>query len=309
MHVFGMVTVLRLMDSGCTDNEATLTIMTDNYPGETTWTIKDANGNTLYSGGPYTSTNSIFTVDICEPDGCYDFTINDTYGDGICCAYGQGYYNVSDASGELIAGGAFTNTETKNFCLGNGCDNCPGAPNEDQNDTDGNGVGDECEPTDPDTDCITINFIDSPVVSYGGNQDQGSATVLDAGQTLRLENNAWKAILLDYEVTENTVISFDFGSTDNYNNVGYWTSYSIPIGEFYTGDFNRLFFVMDHDQQPKNGTSFFTNLQIFEGASCALLENRDGAIATDDITAITEVNVYPNPTSDRINLSFQSGHQ
>lgn len=375
-------------NSGCTDNEATLTIMTDNYPGETTWTIKDANGNTLYSGGPYTSTNSIFTVDICEPDGCYDFTINDTYGDGICCAYGQGYYNVSDASGELIAGGAFTNTETKNFCLGNGdngngggdndpepdadgdgiadaldncvntpnanqadadgdgvgdvCDNCPGAPNEDQNDTDGNGVGDECEPTDPDTDCITINFIDSPVVSYGGNQDQGSATVLDAGQTLRLENNAWKAILLDYEVTENTVISFDFGSTqqgeihgigfdnnnsissnrtmrlfgtqnwgisnyDNYNNVGYWTSYSIPIGEFYTGDFNRLFFVMDHDQQPKNGTSFFTNLQIFEGASCALLENRDGAIATDDITAITEVNVYPNPTSDRINLSFQSG--
>ena len=364
----------------CAENEATLTILTDNYPGETTWNIKDANGNILYSGGPYTSTNSIYTIDICEPDGCFDFTINDSYGDGICCGYGQGYYNITDANGtELIAGGEFTTVEIKNFCLGDGedpdpdadgdgvadatdncpntsnsnqadddndgvgdvCDNCPGASNSDQADSDGNGVGDVCEPDDPDTDCITVNFIDSPVISYGGSQDQGSATILDNGQTIRLQNNAWKAILLDYEVTENTVISFNFGSTnqgeihgigfdnnnsissnrtfrlfgtqnwgisnyDNYSNVGYWTSYSIPVGDFYTGDFNRLFFVMDEDAQPRDGNSFFTNIQIYEGTSCALIEGLSGAI--DDINSadITEVNVYPNPASDNINLSYQS---
>lgn len=369
--------------STCTDNEAILTIKTDNYPGETTWTIKDANGTTLYSGGPYTSTNSIYTIDICEPNGCFDFTIDDSYGDGICCGYGQGYYNVKDADGvELISGGAFTSTETKNFCLDDGdngggpdpdadgdgvadasdncvtipnanqadgdgdgvgdvCDNCPGASNADQADSDGNGVGDVCEPTDPDTDCITINFNDTPIVSYGGNQDQGSATILDNGETVRLQNNAWKAILLDYEVTENTIISFDFGSTqqgeihgigfdnnnsissnrtfrlfgtqnwgisnyDNYSNVGYWTSYSIPVGDFYTGDFDRLFFVMDHDSYPKNGTSFFTNLQIYEGTSCALLEGRIGELSDANVSPISDVNVYPNPAVDKVNLSYQS---
>ncbi len=371
-------------DTGtCTDNEATLTIKTDNYPGETTWVLKDANGVTLYSGGPYTSANSIFTIDICEPNGCFDFTINDTYGDGICCSYGQGYYNIIDAAGtELISGGAFTSTETQNFCLGEDgggeepepdadedgvadaidncpsianadqadgdgdgvgdvCDNCPGASNVDQVDSDGNGVGDVCEPTDPETDCIIVNFIDTPIVSYGGNQDQGSATILDNGQTVRLQNNAWKAILLDYEVTENTVISFDFGSTqqgeihgigfddnnsissnrtlrlfgsqnwgisnyDNYNNVGYWKSYSIPVGDFYTGNFNRMIFVMDEDAQPSEGTSFFTNIQIYEGTSCALIEGLSGAIGAVAVDNITDVNVYPNPAVDKVNLSYQS---
>lgn len=366
----------------CTENEATLTIKTDNYPGETTWTIKNSNGTTLYSGGPYSSTNSIYTIDICEPDGCFEFTIDDSYGDGICCGYGQGYYNVTDATGEeLIAGGAFANTETQDFCLGSGsdpdpepdadgdgvadaidncpsisnanqddsdgdgvgdvCDNCPGVSNSDQADSDQNGVGDVCEPTDPDTDCITINFNDTGIVSYGGGQDQGSVDILDDGQTIRLRNNAWKAILLDYQVTENTVISFDFGSTqqgeihgigfdnnnsissnrtfrlfgtqnwgisnyDNYSNVGYWTSYSIPVGDFYTGDFSRLFFAMDHDSQPRNGTSFFTNIQIYEGTSCALIEGNVGEISDADLVSISDVVLYPNPAMDRVDLSYQS---
>ena len=364
----------------CVENEVTLTIKTDNYPGETTWTITDANGNTLYSGGPYTSTNSIYTIDICEPDGCYDFTINDSYGDGICCAYGQGYYNIIDANGEeLVEGGVFTFVETQNFCLGDEddggndpdadgdgvaddvdncvntpnanqtdgdsdgvgdvCDNCPGASNSDQADSDGNGVGDECEPTE--SDCITVNFNDTPIVSYGGNQDQGTATILNNGETVRLNNNAWKAILLDYEVTENTIISFDFGSTkqgeihgigfdnnnsisgnrtfrlfgtqnwgisayDNYTNVGYWTSYSIPVGDFYQGEFNRIFFVMDHDAQPKDGNSYFTNIQVFEGNSCALLEARDGKIESDISAIFTDVNVFPNPATDEVNINYTS---
>ncbi len=368
----------------CTEQEATLTIMTDNYPGETTWDIKDENGITLYSGGPYTSTNSIFTVGICEPIGCFDFTINDTYGDGICCGYGQGYYNIVDADGtELISGGEFVSQEINDFCLGDvdneddnpepdadsdgisdavdncpnkpnadqadedgdgvgdACDNCPGASNADQADDDGNGVGNVCEPTDPEVDCVTVNFYDSPIISYGGSQDQGSTVILDDGQTVGLRNNAWKAVLLDYTISENTVISFDFGSTqqgeihgigfdnnnsisgsrtfrlygtqfwgissyDNYSNLGYWTSYSIPVGDFYTGDFNRLFFVMDHDNNPKNGTSYFTNIQIYEGTSCALLEGKIGEIPTEEFSPITEIDLYPNPASDRVYLNYNS---
>ena len=35
--------------------QATLTLLTDNYPEETTWTVTDANGATVWSGGAYST--------------------------------------------------------------------------------------------------------------------------------------------------------------------------------------------------------------------------------------------------------------
>ena len=51
-------------------------------------------------------------------DGCYNFTINDSYGDGICCAYGNGSYTVTSSEGTEASGGSFTSSETTNFCVG-----------------------------------------------------------------------------------------------------------------------------------------------------------------------------------------------
>jgi len=102
----------------CTDTEATLTIITDNYPGETTWTLKDASGSTLYSGGPYSTQGQTVTETWCLVDGCYDFQINDSYGDGICCGYGQGSYDISIAGSSVASGGQFGSTEVQNFCAG-----------------------------------------------------------------------------------------------------------------------------------------------------------------------------------------------
>ena len=49
------------------------------------------------------------------------YNIFDTYGDGICCAYGNGSYSVTDASGNVLAsGGSFGASETTNFCFGGG---------------------------------------------------------------------------------------------------------------------------------------------------------------------------------------------
>lgn len=106
--------------SGCSDTEATLTIVLDNYPGETTWTVKNAGGSTLYSGGPYSTAGSTVFVDFCLADGCYDFQINDSYGDGICCGYGQGSYDISIGGQSVASGGQFTSVEIKNFCAGGG---------------------------------------------------------------------------------------------------------------------------------------------------------------------------------------------
>eukprot|EP00984_Skeletonema_dohrnii_P018057 scaffold8343_cov94-Skeletonema_dohrnii-CCMP3373.AAC.5 len=71
-------------------------IVTDNYPGETTWTVTDKCGSAgaILSGGTYSDANSPFSKNVCAAAGQYEFKIDDTYGDGICCGYGQGSYSV-----------------------------------------------------------------------------------------------------------------------------------------------------------------------------------------------------------------------
>lgn len=108
--------------TGCSDNEVSLTLNFDNYPEETSWAITNAAGNTVASGGTYGSQadGSTLTEDLCLVDGCYDLTISDSYGDGMCCSYGNGSYSLSDGSTTLASGGSFGASETTNFCLGGG---------------------------------------------------------------------------------------------------------------------------------------------------------------------------------------------
>ena len=93
-----------------------VTILTDNYPGETTWTVENTcTGATEMSGGPYASSGTTYESQKCLPEegGSYEFTINDSYGDGICCSYGSGSYTVEYGGVSLASGGQFTSTETK----------------------------------------------------------------------------------------------------------------------------------------------------------------------------------------------------
>ena len=101
----------------CTQNAITYTLITDNYASETSWDLKDANGTVIESGNNYNN-NQTYTFDWCLPNGCYDFTIYDTAGDGICCIYGNGSYSVVDANNNSLAsGGQFGSSETTNFCV------------------------------------------------------------------------------------------------------------------------------------------------------------------------------------------------
>ena len=106
-----------------TTTNLTLTITFDNYPEETSWTLKNSSGSTVASGGTYASQadGSTLVIPINNvPDDCYDFTILDTYGDGICCSYGSGSYSLALTGGSVLAsGGSFTSSEVTNFCLPN----------------------------------------------------------------------------------------------------------------------------------------------------------------------------------------------
>ena len=82
---------------GADSVEVVITIVTDNYPTETYWELVDQNGAGWYiNPGSLTSSNTSYTWNICVPDtNCYSFKIYDSYGDGICCVYGNGSYSIS----------------------------------------------------------------------------------------------------------------------------------------------------------------------------------------------------------------------
>ena len=106
----------------CTCTDVVVTINLDNYPEETSWQITNDGGQVVASGGTYGSQPDGSTVQIseCLEDGCYDFTIFDTYGDGICCGYGNGSYTVTAGGSTVASGGNFGSSETTNFCIGGG---------------------------------------------------------------------------------------------------------------------------------------------------------------------------------------------
>lgn len=110
----------------CVGDLIEVDIKTDNYAYETTWTLTNTCTNeVVLSGGPYQSTNFAQpTASACvQGSGDYEFTINDSYGDGICCSYGNGSYAVSYNGVEKLSGGSFTFSETKTF--GTGCGGSP----------------------------------------------------------------------------------------------------------------------------------------------------------------------------------------
>ena len=98
-------------------------ITLDDYGTETTWEVTNNQGTVLASGGPYqdNADGTVVSATLCLANGCYDFTIYDDYGDGICCDYGNGSYQVEDAFGVVLVNGngTFTDEFTTNFCLTN----------------------------------------------------------------------------------------------------------------------------------------------------------------------------------------------
>jgi hypothetical protein len=100
----------------------TLDLTLDRYGEETSWEIRSG-ASVVASGGPFTREGSSgeypqAPIQICLASGCYDLVVLDTYGDGMCCQYGNGSFDLSDDQANVLAtGGTFTNTSTHPFCV------------------------------------------------------------------------------------------------------------------------------------------------------------------------------------------------
>ncbi len=104
---------------------ASFNLTLDNNPSQTSWTIEE-NGVVIYSGGTYSSgqAGTTIVVEMCLDETlCYDLTLNDSGGDGICCTSGDGMASVTNAAGELlfITDGQYGSQLVENFCAEREC--------------------------------------------------------------------------------------------------------------------------------------------------------------------------------------------
>lgn len=304
----------------------------DLFGSETSWDIRDAGGNLVTSGSGYENKKAgqVITENLCLAEGCYTLTIKDSDADGICCTYGQGGFVVKDSIGTVLtSGGQFAATDTKEFCVV--------APDPGSDD----GGDDNTGGDDDDANCVTVNFNEVQIQGFGGSQDRGTADIIENGKGVFLQGNAWKGIPLAYNITSETVIRFDFKSTQkpeiagfgmdentsisstrtfqlfgtqswgirtykNYEGNGNWKTYEIPIGSFYTGQMQYLFFAADHDRSPRNGNASFRNFYLYESTPC---NASPGTANLAPATQRSQINVFPNPGNERVFFDIQASDQ
>lgn len=108
--------------SDCVSGDLTLSITFDNYPQETSWTVTNSAG-TVVASESYSTANpdgSTVTETISGLGaGTYIFTMSDSFGDGICCGFGNGSYTLSSSAGTIVSGGEFGGSEATEFCVTN----------------------------------------------------------------------------------------------------------------------------------------------------------------------------------------------
>lgn len=113
----------------CDGADFKLQLLTDEWASETTWTLTyQDTGEVVLEGGNFQD-DTLYTTEECVLGGfCYRFTIFDSYGDGICCGYGEGGYVVT-VDGEVVgSGGDFGSSESVDFCTSS--DSCVNADTE-----------------------------------------------------------------------------------------------------------------------------------------------------------------------------------
>lgn len=82
---------------------------TDNYPGETSWSIVDncKDNKVVMSGFGYDARRTTYEDSANVPPSKYTLKVNDSYGDGLCCSQGQGSFIVKFNDEIVAVGGEF----------------------------------------------------------------------------------------------------------------------------------------------------------------------------------------------------------
>merc|ERR1712176_1477632 len=85
----------RICTIGDNGRRLAVIIKGDRYPREISWAVTDPEGRTIANMNNRTAKrNAVKEWSTCALPGDHEFKIEDTWGDGICCSYGQGFYKL-----------------------------------------------------------------------------------------------------------------------------------------------------------------------------------------------------------------------
>ena len=259
----------------------------DQYPSDISWELVMISDDSLIywvDGLDRSLANQTASFSFDLPKGAYSFSIIDEFGDGLCCTHGSGSYLVRYKDGSVLANGSFRGSFViEEFFV------------------------------DPELNCVAIDVLGAD--SYVKSQDKGTLDYFSNNKGILLNGNSWKKIPINIEITEETVMDFDFAyvneseihaigfSNDNgmapttifqlagtqkwalqdfndYDTPGLYKKYSIPVGQFFTGKFKYLVFVSDHDWiYSLPGNSYFKDV-IFHEGECGFSSNIVETIST-----------------------------
>jgi len=85
----------------CQYNEVVLQLTTGTWASEVSWSVTDSAGNVIDSTSQTYADTTTYYDTICLPNGCYNFNMFDTYGDG----WQGGSYQLIDSLGNVISSG------------------------------------------------------------------------------------------------------------------------------------------------------------------------------------------------------------
>ncbi|MEA5510566.1 S8 family serine peptidase [Crocosphaera sp. UHCC 0190] len=170
------------------------------------------------------------------------------------------------------------------------------------------------------------------VRTYGKTEDSlNSNTIIsDNSNVLTITGNGWKRIPINYNITANTILEFDFESTQkgeihaigfdtdnvitanttfklfgtqdwvgNITNFEDYTTgikhYQIRVGDFFTGEYDYLTFVNDYDVTNPNAVSIFKNIQLYE------------FVETPPIIPASKLNIIKGNTTQSFDIESYGG--
>jgi len=307
--VTGTASLLLSIDSTLTPEEIR-TILRNTAEDQVGNPLEDTPGFDVYHGaGRLNAHQALLSINPCTVSSVCDdgdiCTIGETYDQNCICNGGLPLLDTdNDGVCDLmdVCAGADDTLDDDDDGVCNANDIC--ANGNDNIDRNNNGTPDACDA------CPIYNFNDYTVLSFYAGQDFGTQQIQDGGATLYMMGNAWKAIDINYTVTPQSVLTFDFKSTaegeiheiafDNdllfapvhraavygnqgyagtltnasYNGSGNWQSFAINLGTQFTGTFQYLVLTADDDANAA-GNSYFRNITIFEDSdnnlACDLL--------------------------------------
>jgi hypothetical protein len=100
----------------CTGADITVDLLTDNWPQETAWTLTNTCTGAQINSPTSLARSTQYLNNYCLPAAQYTFEITDTYGDGICCIYGEGSVSVEYNGNQVLdAAGAFGSSSITTF--------------------------------------------------------------------------------------------------------------------------------------------------------------------------------------------------